>query len=132
MQVTLSNGKRYRLSFAHEYIFLFQTTGREYIYNEKDKVIGLVETKKVATKVPVTTHAYLNEINPETGSRISLVPDYMGRSDLNPIDMPNKEIARRIALTRLIKTVDDTNDRHLIDLCYRNRKGIRSTNKVSF
>lgn len=123
MQVTLSDNKLYRLSFKHEYLHLFDTVESELITNEKGKIIGMVDTKVLVTKIPVTTHAFLSEINPADGKRLFDEPNYQSTVKWNmEEDDCVKEKARRYALTKLILTVSNPEDRRAIDDCYTHRR----------
>ena len=109
MKVTLTNGQEYVFGFRHHYDQTVTVIGDEYW--------GTIKTKRT----PDVTECYLSEFRPGV-KHGNLVTVARGLACRNPIDNPNKEVARQVSMDRMLRLVDSPVDRAIIQSAYDNRK----------
>ena len=111
MKVTLTDGENYTLGFRHYYaqeVFATVINGEIDVFSSEIQV----------DRYPVATECFLRGYNHDG------TPYQYARaiSMKHPDDNPNKEIARTVALQRMVSTLINADDRQLVLEAYANRK----------
>lgn len=119
MKVTLSNKKTYTLGFHHYYDQRVTVQEGSSRYGED----GIFHNGTIRTiRQPVVTECYIKAYDLDVEVIIG-----RGLALKNPIDNPDKEIARQVSLERAIQFFSEE-DKVLVREAYLNRKAKVTTN----